>query len=89
MPKPKRKHRRVRKSWEGCGCPKGTKKVTTCSIKNGKKVCRGRGWGCLGVGKSKTGKPTPRFFAAVCPTKPKLLPAGTRASRRGPRLLAS
>jgi len=68
----KRKHRRVRTSWAGCKCPKGTKKVATCTMtKNGRKVCRGRGWGCLGTGKTKKGKTVPRFKAAVCQTKPK------------------
>lgn len=71
--KPRRKHRRVRPNWAGCHCPEGTRKVSTCSGKS-KKACRGRGWGCLGVGRSQKGKSAPRFFAAVCDVRPKALP---------------
>lgn len=90
MTAPKRKHRRVRSSWTGCGCPAGTRKVSTCSTKNGKKYCRGRGWGCLGTGKSQKGKSAPRFFPAVCdsgarqlpPSEVKLLVAETPSYKR-------
>lgn len=79
--KSRRKHRRVRKSWAGCRCPKGSRRVDTFRMMNGKRVKVGRGWGCLGVGPSQKGKPSPRFVKAECgeepvpkPRKPKLLP---------------
>jgi hypothetical protein len=66
----RRKHRKVAGAppgWKGCKCPKGSRKVTTCTTTpGGKKLCRGRGWGCLGVGPSQLGKPSPRFIAALC-----------------------
>jgi hypothetical protein len=62
----RRKHRRKYSTDATCGCPPGTKKVDTCSTKRGTKVCRGRGFGCLGIGTSKRGKPTPRWFPMSC-----------------------
>jgi len=63
----RRKHRRVRKDWKGCRCPEGAKKVSTCSVTpTGEKVCRGRGWGCIGERVSKKGKRYPGFVAAIC-----------------------
>ena len=62
----RRKHRRKYSKEATCGCPPGTKQVDTCSTKRGTRVCRGRGFGCLGVGTSKKGKPTPRWFPMVC-----------------------
>ena len=72
----KRKHRRVRSSWQGCGCPEGAKKVTTCST--GGKVCRGRGWGCLGVGRTAKGRPIPRWVAAVCSSEAPVVPTARK-----------
>lgn len=54
-PTNRRKHRKSRKSWEGCGCPKGS-----TMVKNRRKG--GRGWSCM----VRTGK-GPRFVGAVCP----------------------
>ena len=84
--KSRRKHRKVKgvpAGWKGCHCPPGSKRVSTCTTRYGRKVCRGRGWGCLGVGPSQKGKASPRFVKAVCPEpvtraprvpKPKLVP---------------
>lgn len=80
--KSRRKHRRVRKSWAGCRCPKGSKRVNTYRMVDGKRMKVGRGWGCLGVGPSQKGKPSPRFVKALCggrelppgPSEPKRLP---------------
>lgn len=100
----KRKHRKVKSAppgWKGCKCPAKATKVSTCTkTEDGARVCKGRGWGCLGEGKSKTGKPMRRFVKAVCPapatTKmlppPRdagvapMLPAGPSAGGRGGRL---
>lgn len=62
----RRKHRRRYSKDAVCGCPKGTKKVSTCTVKNGVKVCRGRGFGCIGEGVTKKGTPTPRWFPMEC-----------------------
>jgi hypothetical protein len=52
-------------------------KVPTC--KTGKQSCRtGRGWGCLGRGKTKKGKWQPRWVKAVCET-----PAPSQTSQAG------
>ena len=80
MLKPRRKHRKskgVPAGWKGCRCPAGSRKVSTCTTRAGvKQKCKGRGWGCLGIGPSQKGKPSPRFLAALCPTgdAPKLTP---------------
>lgn len=72
MLKPRRKHRKskgVPAGWKGCRCPTGSRKVSTCTTRAGvKQKCKGRGWGCLGIGPSQKGKPSPRFLAALCPT---------------------
>jgi hypothetical protein len=93
----RRRHRRVRSDWKGCKCPSGTKKVSTCTVRSdGKRICPGRGWGCLGVGPSQKGKPSPRFLAAICggaepPPRlgpgrkpPPRLPPGKAIKRLGP-----
>lgn len=84
----RRKHRKVKgvpKGWKGCKCPSGATKVSTCTTKNGKKLCRGRGWGCLGIGPSQRGKSSPRFVKAICPdSEPKALPAGPTPKLLGP-----
>lgn len=82
----RRRHRRVRSDWKGCRCPAGSKKVSTCTTtKSGKKVCPGRGWGCLGIGPSQKGKPSPRFLAALCgPGEPPRLPGGPKTPRLAP-----
>lgn len=82
----RRKHRKVKGAppgWKGCRCPKGSRKVSTCTTRNGKKLCRGRGWGCLGVGPSQLGKPSPRFIKALCEQPPEL-PKKAPAPRRPP-----
>jgi hypothetical protein len=53
---PKRRHRRRRKDWTGCGCPSGAKMVVSQSKQKG-----GRGWNCM-----KPTKKGPRFVKAVC-----------------------
>lgn len=55
-PRKKRRHRRVRADWKGCGCPEGTKKVPTKG--------RGRGWACM-----RSTNRGGRFVAAVCSTE--------------------
>lgn len=40
--KARRKHRRVRTSWSGCGCPDGTKRVSVKATKR-----NARGWSCI------------------------------------------
>jgi hypothetical protein len=54
--KPRRKHRRVRTSWAGCGCPEGTKRVTVKVTKR-----NARGWSC-----SKNTDRGARYVRASC-----------------------
>jgi len=51
---PKRRHRKVRADWTGCGCPEGARQAL--SRKEG-----GRGWACV-----KDTERGPRFVSAVC-----------------------
>lgn len=50
----------AKKNWSGCGCPSGSKKITT---KN-----RGRGWTCqsLSFKTTKRGTQIKPFVKAVC-----------------------
>jgi hypothetical protein len=59
----RRRHRRKHHPATSCGCPDGSRKVPT-GKQDGKS--RGRGWGCLGTGLTRTGKPIPRFLPPVC-----------------------
>lgn len=50
----------ARKSWSGCGCPAGSKKISTRG--------RGRGWVCQSTTfrKSRTGRKMKPFVKARC-----------------------
>ena len=49
-----------RKSWAGCGCPSGSKRITTRG--------RGRGWACQSntLSRTRTGRKIRKFVKAKC-----------------------
>jgi hypothetical protein len=49
-----------RRSWAGCGCPRGSKKISTRG--------HGRGWVCQSLSKSRTrgGRMLKKFVKAKC-----------------------
>lgn len=60
----RRRHRRVHHPATSCGCPEGSRKVSTCKKTSG--LCKGRKWGCLGTGTTTKGKRIPRFVKMTC-----------------------
>jgi hypothetical protein len=50
----------AKRSWAGCGCPRGSKKISTKG--------RGRGWACQSLTKSRTRRGTmlKKFVKARC-----------------------
>lgn len=51
---PKRRHRKLRSDWSGCGCPEGAREVVN-------RKATSRGWACV-----KDTERGPRFVSAVC-----------------------
>lgn len=89
MAKPRRKHRRKYAKGASCGCPEGSKRVSTCrTAANGQQVCGSRGFACLGSRRNKRGKLVTSFVKMVCSgdTTPKL-PSKSRSRRQSSKQL--